>query len=737
MKSIGQSLARVVNKSAVPYVAARGGVQNLFAPPGPMVAEMTAFGQVGTLFAIVTKCANATSQVEWKLWRKAKSGKKEDRTEVGVHLALQIWNKPNSFYTRQEFVESTQQHMELVGESWYVVSRDPRSSLPLELWPVRPDKMTPVPDADDFLVGYIYTGPNGEQIPLEVDQVIMLRSPNPLDPYRGMGPVQTILPDLNASNMAAQYVANFFANSAEPGGIIEVDKRLSDDEFDEMTTRWREQHQGVSNAHRVAILEQAKWVDRKYSMKDMEFGALRASSSEMIREAFGFPKPMLGTVEDVNRANAEAAEYVFAKWLIVPRLERIKGALNNDFLPLFYPPGAEPDVEFDYETPVPENAELAMAERANKATVAGQYLTMGFDSAAVLEMLDIPQLTMATVEAAAPVDDDSAARLVEAVQKIYLGAGTVITVEEARTILNTMGANLAPGLPEELAKPEPEPAADPFGDPVGPGQATNLAPRRHHHWPVSNAKKLPDSEHPDLTRVQTEWQAALDHLLGQWPDITGAQKQELLQQIDRIVSSGQVTDLLTLTTSTQAATLLIQQAMVALGSSAAGHVVDEAADQDVDITPVPPRAEGLASIAQVVAGQLSAGLVLSAIREALRLWNPAATAADVTKGVAEQLAKLTDAQPKALLGSALTQAQRQGRMNTMLAAPTAAWYASEQLDNNTCGPCAAVNGKWLGNSIIENVNRLYPTGGYVDCEGRDRCRGMVIGVYRPEQVGDR
>ncbi len=688
MKSLGSAVVRLANRTPVPYVAKRQSFHKAFAPPGPMVQEMTAMGQVGTLFAVVTKCANATSQVDWKLWRKARSGKKEDRTEVTTHLALQIWNKPNAFYTRQEFVESFQQHQELVGESWWVIARDPRSTLPLELWPVRPDKMQPVPDAEDFLVGYVYTGPNGEQVPLEINQVIMLRSPNPMDPYRGMGPVQTILPDLTASNMAAQYVANFFANSAEPGGIIEVEKRLSDEEFDEMTSRWREQHQGVSNAHRVAVLEQGKWVDRKYTAKDMQLTELRSSSSEIIREAFGFPKPMLGGVDDINRANAEAGEYVFAKWLIVPRLERIKGALNNDWLPLFYPGGAVPDVEFDYEDPVPENEELETAERKGKAETAAIWIGLGADPAEVLDMLDVPFLT--------------------------------ITKPEPPVI---------------QAPPALEPGAPPKE--LESGLATNRA-RRRGHWPTpSNAQKLPDEEHPDLERVQTEWQNAVDHVLGQWDDITAAQKQQILDQVERIVSSGQNTDLLTMAVNTTAATALILQAMSALGSSAASHVVDEAADQDVEITPVPPRADDLSGIAAVVAGQLGMGLVLSAIREALRRWNPAARPEDVVKDVKAQLDGLTNAQPKALIGSALTQAQRQGRMNTLRAAPTAAWYASEQLDKNTCGPCSRVNGKWLGNSIIDNVNRLYPTGGYVDCEGRDRCRGMVVGVWRPEQVGDK
>lgn len=688
VKSLGRGVARVVNKSAVPYVAQRADrLSQLFAPPAPMLGEMRAFGQVGTLFAIVSRCANATAQVEWELWRKAKSGKKEDRVQVTNHLALNIWNKPNQFYTRQEFVESTGQHQELTGEQWWIVSRDPRSSLPLELWPVRPDKMRPVPDADDFLVGYVYTGPQGEQIPLEKNQVVMLRAPDPMDPYRGMGAVQTILPDLRASNMAAQYVANFFTNSAEPGGIIEVDERLSDDEFDEMTKRWREQHQGVSNAHRVAVIEKGHWVDRKYTMKDMQFTELRTATSEMIREAFGFPKPLLGSVDDVNRANAVAAEYVFSKWLIVPRLERIKGALNNDFLPLFYPPGAVPDVEFDYCSPVEEDSATEAMMRKNAADTAKVYIDLGFNEAQVLEMLNIPAMDFSKPEPPPPA---------------------VLPATD----------------------PSAEPGADPQAPP--PGAASNRA----RHWPTA-ASALPDDQHPDLSGVQESWVRHLEALIGSWVAISAAQKEELLDQLHRIVSSGTTDDLLTLHAASAAGAVALQQAMIQVGGEAAAHVVTEAADQGQTIHPVPPRAEGLADIAITVAGLLAAGLGFSATREALRVWNKADTADAVVTKVRAALDALTDAQPKALLGAALTQAQRQGRMNTLLAAPTTAWYASEQLDSNTCEPCRRVNGKWLGNSIIENVNRLYPTGGYLDCKGRDRCRGMVVGIWRPEQVGDK
>ena len=88
--------------------------------------------------------------------------------------------------------------------------------------------------------------------------------------------------------------------------------------------------------------------------------------------------------------------------------------------------------------------------------------------------------------------------------------------------------------------------------------------------------------------------------------------------------------------------------------------------------------------------------------------------------------------------TALTAAQNAGRMETMLTAPTAALYASEQMDSSTCKPCEKINGKWIGNSddpdITAKVEAIYPNGGYVHCLGGVRCRGAVVSIYRPEQV---
>ncbi|MGW6747634.1 phage portal protein [Streptomyces sp. NPDC055006] len=391
--SLASTATSIVNRAPVAFAptTGRAGLGSGLLRPAGQTAQMRAMGSSSTLFAIVDRIITTYGSVEWKLYRSAKSGREEDRVEVTSHAALDLWKRPNAHMTGPRFRESAQQHEELTGEQWWVIARHENSSLPLELWPVRPDRMEPVPDANDFLLGYIYRGPSGERVPLDVDDVIPLLRPNPEDPYRGMSVVQSILMDIDATRASAEWNANFFRNSAEPGGVVEVDRRLSDDEFNEFRTRWTEQHRGVSNAHRVGVLENGlKWVDRKYSMRDMQFTELRGVNREIIREAFGFPKPMLGATDDVNRANAEAAGFVFARWLIQPRLERVREMLNTRLLPMYGATGK--GLEFDFVSPVPEDKEADANVLQKRALATATLQNAGYAAADILKVTDLPDM---------------------------------------------------------------------------------------------------------------------------------------------------------------------------------------------------------------------------------------------------------------------------------------------------------------------------------------------------------
>ncbi|WP_377271917.1 phage portal protein [Peterkaempfera sp. SMS 1(5)a] len=654
-------------------------------------AQLRAMGQVGTLFSIVNRTSTSTSRVNWRLYRKAKSGRPEDRVEVTSHAALDLWNRPNRFFTRQEFVETEQQHIDLTGEGWWVLARSPRSTIPLEMWPVRPDRMEPVPDPEHYLTGYIYTSPGGERVPLGLDEVIQIRMPNPEDVYRGMGPVQAILHDLDATRYSAAWNANFFRNSAEPGGIVQVPNNLTDEDFNQLRARWNEQHRGVAAAHRVAILEGGmQWIDRKLSQRDMQFAELRDVSSKVIREAFGMPAFALGEVQDVNRASAEASDVWFAKELTVPRLERFKGALNNDLLPMYGPTGE--GLEFDYDTPVPADREADAADLTSRANAASTLIAVGLAADEVLPACGLPDMR-------------------------YVGQRPENT----------------PPAPAPAAR---RTAARRPADPFAEARARLLAAS-------DDAGDAGDAGDAELEHVRQQHDAALTALLANWSGVEEDWYAALSDQIQAAVDDEDTAALGALTLDTDRAAGVLRQALGAMAQQGAQQVVDEAAAQGVNITAPEAdpaltnrapavRAFGgeLVDIASATAQLLASGMTASAASEALRLFRPGSDGRALAGRVVAFLRGLKGRARTDVLGGLLHRAMNAGRLAALAEGPVAEYFATEVHDANVCEPCASVDGTEFPD--LAAAEAAYGGGGYIDCLGGIRCRGTVRAVWDQE-----
>jgi HK97 family phage portal protein len=418
---IGKALAIRNAAPPVPMAPRRNQFSQLSMGVSDVEAYMRAYGTQGTVHANVSMLAASTAKPEWRLYRKERQDGRvryttsdqgsDQRTEVTRHAALDVLNKPATVmiggrehiaWTRFSLFEISGIWLETTGRAPWIVEYDPRANFPIGLWPVSPARIEPVPDPDTYLKGYVYTAPDGrEKIPLLPHEVIMNRYANPIDPYGGLGPIQTVLTEIDANRYAGAWNRNFFLNSAEPGGIIQVDHSMDDDEFDQMITRWREAHQGVARAHRVAVLEGgATWVPNGHGQKDMDFVSLVIDSRDAIREALGMHKVMTGVTDDVNRANAQTGEEVFANWKIVPRLDRWKDVLNFQFLPLFGSTGE--GVEFDYIYPLPANREQDNAELMAKAQAALWLAQAGYDQSDLLEVIGLPDMGVTAPPAGSP-----------------------------------------------------------------------------------------------------------------------------------------------------------------------------------------------------------------------------------------------------------------------------------------------------------------------------------------------
>ncbi len=686
-------------KTPVPYASryAAGYGGGLFAPSGDE-AQLRAMGGNGTLFAIVDAYATAMSGVEWGLYRSLPPGAAEgtERQPAPGHPALELWDYINAHYDQPLFVATITQHLELVGTGFAVVVKF--GSLPVEIWPVMPHRMEPVPHPEKFIAGWIYHGPSGERIPLANDVVIrMVRTPCPWDPFRGMGAVQTIMTDLYGASAASEWHRKFFANSARPDGIVEVPNSLSDPEFDEMNLRWKEAHQGVNNAHRVAFLEHgATWKPAGYSPHDMQFVELRRADAENIREAFRMSETVLGRGETLNRATAEAQMFQFAATHVVPRLESVwkKGFLNGRLLPMYGPTGR--GVEFDYISPVPEDKE---AKDRNIVATSAAY-------------------------------------------KNFVDAGVDGSDPEMLRHLGLPAMKQAPK-PEPAPPPAPPPAL-PAAEPAEPEARLAIAAHQHGHartprLAIAAAGQGEDDEpdgEPDLSGVLDDLNAALDQLEKDYQPILERQIDSLADQIEQAIEDRLVDDATAVSGIAVPPELLgeeeLQKAMDLMATAAAARAASETAAEDVELDEddlyqqVEEDTAEIADLATAVAGTVAGGLALSAATEALRLWSPGVTGRTVAGQVRAFLRALKGSGRMAAFGAALHRATNLGRGAAFTVAlqvkPEGRAIASEQNDRQRCFPCGTFDGHVF--SSIDAAQAMYGGGGYPGCLGKGRCRGV-------------
>jgi hypothetical protein len=170
--------------------------------------------------------------------------------------------------------------------------------------------------------------------------------------------------------------------------------------------------------------------------------------------------------------------------------------------------------------------------------------------------------------------------------------------------------------------------------------------------------------------------------------------------------------------------------LMGVASLGADQAIQEARSQGVEI----PRQDvndaetALRARADAVARVISSALSQSASREAIRLTGGSLSPAEVAEAVAQHLRELTGTYEKDVLGGAVQASINAGRRIVFLRdSEPGEIHASELLDSNTCSKCVAVDGRQY--LTVTDAEKDYPTGHYKDCDGRERCRGMLIKVY--------
>lgn len=292
---------------------------------------LRSYENIGWWHAVVFKIALGLSEVEWTLHDTTDRAKPK---EIFEHPLLTFLRLVNPFQTKEEFIGLDTIYMECLGESFWAINFNVGGE-PAEAVLPYPNLMSVIPaKAFPYVKGYVY-GTGSEAIPLDVNEIIHFKYPNPSNQYRGLGQAKAIGVNLSAERNSDLWVNQFFHNSARPDGVIEFDYNLADEQFDKLKLQWKEQYQGVSKSHKVALLEGGgKYKQIQDSVKDMDFPNLKINNRNIILGVEAMPIGAMGISENVNKANVQAGEYQFAK-RIRTLLNWKRAKLQEQLLPKF------------------------------------------------------------------------------------------------------------------------------------------------------------------------------------------------------------------------------------------------------------------------------------------------------------------------------------------------------------------------------------------------------------------
>jgi HK97 family phage portal protein len=302
---------------------------------GKRVSEQTAM-QSTAVYACVRILAEAIAGLPLHVYRYRSDGGKE---RIPFHpLYHLLHDEPNPEMTSFVFRETLMSHLLLWGNAYAQVVRNGRGQA-IALYPLLPSKMEVSRASNGELVYKYYRdvdessiNPKGGYVTLRKDEVLHIPGLG-FDGLVGYSPIAMAKNAIGMSLATEEYGAAFFANGANPGGVLEHPGVIKD--IQRVKDSWNSAYQGSGNAHKVAVLEEGmKFQAIGIPPEQAQFLETRKFQINEIARIFRVPPHMVGDLEKSSFSNIEQQSLEFVKYTLDPWVVRWEQSLQQIlFLP--------------------------------------------------------------------------------------------------------------------------------------------------------------------------------------------------------------------------------------------------------------------------------------------------------------------------------------------------------------------------------------------------------------------
>ena len=256
-------------------------------------------------------------------------GTKERLTDH--RLAKVLWGRPNEAMTRFDYERLMQCNLDLKGNAYAWIDRDPRTGYPVELIPLVPDHVTPYVGLDSSLT-YVWTNPRtGEMFRLDPADVIHLKGYS-TDGIDGISILRRAALTVQTGLSAQQYQNALFRNGGRPSGVLTTESDIGgtvtvakeDGATEEISKKelirreWDKIHSGPGNAFRVAVMDNGlKYQPLSVSNSDAQFVESEEVRVADVARFFSVPLHLLYAGKESYASN-EQNSIEFVRYTLQP-----------------------------------------------------------------------------------------------------------------------------------------------------------------------------------------------------------------------------------------------------------------------------------------------------------------------------------------------------------------------------------------------------------------------------------
>ena len=299
---------------------------------GKAVTERSAM-QMTAVYACVRILSEAIAGLPLHLYRHNSEGGKEKAINHPLYRLLH--DEPNPEMSSFVFRETLMTHLLLWGNAYSQIIRNGKGEI-VALYPLMPNKMGVNRDANGRLY-YEYTR-STEEAPTMKGSTVRLSPADVLhipglgfDGLVGYSPIAMAKNAIGLAIATEEYGSKFFANGAQPSGVLEHPGTLKDPS--RVRDSWQSTFGGSGNANKVAVLEEGmKYTPISISPEQAQFLETRKFQINEIARIFRVPPHMVGDLEKSSFSNIEQQSLEFVKYTLDPWVARWEQSIQRTLL---------------------------------------------------------------------------------------------------------------------------------------------------------------------------------------------------------------------------------------------------------------------------------------------------------------------------------------------------------------------------------------------------------------------